>query len=74
MIIVEDKAIELKKEFKSLTDYEALRIACMLAHNNILEAAYCISSQAPSAFEKIAMELERIADKDFIIQIVKEEE
>lgn len=59
---VKKLAGELREEYESLTEYEALDIALKSEMNILYEAANVISEQDkhPTALEKIAMELSEI--------------
>jgi hypothetical protein len=56
-------AKELAKQFVSITEYEALKIACEIRRNNILKLALGVRehSDNPTNLEGIAMALESIA-------------
>ncbi|WP_443945575.1 hypothetical protein ACJVDH_00255 [Pedobacter sp. AW1-32] len=62
MIRTFTKAKEIKEDFPSLTDYEALDIATKIIYNELMVKANVISlsDSYPSALEKIALELEEI--------------
>jgi hypothetical protein len=57
-------AKELGKQFVSITEYEALKIACEIRRNNILKIAFGVRehSDDPTNLEAIAMSLNRIGD------------
>ncbi len=50
---------DLKSDYKDLSNFEALSIAVRMQRNDILAAAFAVSQsdRAPSALEKIAMQL-----------------
>jgi hypothetical protein len=54
---VSDLANEVIEEQWSVTPFEALQIAVKIQHNRVLEDAFMLGLQAPSALEAIAMEL-----------------
>ena len=54
---VSDLANDLIESQWSVTHFEALQIAVKIQHNRVLEDAFMLGLQAPSALEAIAMEL-----------------
>jgi len=45
-----------------VSDYEALQIAVKIQYNKLYDDAHLVSVNAPSVFEKMAMELEELKD------------
>lgn len=54
---------QIRKQQEGLSPYEIWRLAAMMQQNRILDQAYVTNTELhPSAFEKIAMELEKAAN------------
>lgn len=54
---VVETANELLENKKILSSFEALQIAVKIQHNRVLEEAFMLNRNSPSALEAIAMEL-----------------